>query len=335
MGRELRRRLGAVLVAGAITLLVTAPASAQSGPAGGASWTVYQGSTSGSGLAAPVSAVNTRSRAWTSPGLDGQLYGQPLVWAGRVYVATQNNTVYALSSATGAVIWSAHLGTPVPTASLPCGNISPVVGITGTPVIDPARGEIFVVAAELRHGTPAHILTGLDATSGRTELSQDVDPPGADPAALLQRTALTLDGGQVVFGMGGNFGDCSTYRGRVAAVPESGGTPRYFTVDGAPGESQGAVWMGGAAPVIDGSGNIWVTTGNGSVSSSSHAYDHSDGLLELAPSLDLLQYFAPRSWASDNSRDLDMSAAPALAPALPSAAGPAASTPVSGHRYRT
>lgn len=275
---------------------------------------MYHGNAAGTGVAGPVSAVHTGTRAWTSPALDGQLYGEPLMWAGRVYVATENNTVYALSAATGAVAWSAHLGTPVPSGSLPCGDIRPEVGITGTPVIDQSRDEIFVVAAEVVHGTPAHILAGLDTGSGRTEMTEDVDPPGADPAALLQRTGLTLDAGRVVFGMGGNFGDCSSYKGRVVAVPETGGTPRYFTVDGGPGESQGAVWMGGAAPVIDGTGNIWVSTGNGSVYSASHAYDDGDGLLELSASLGLLQYFAPTSWAANNSEDLDMSAAPALLP---------------------
>ena len=60
--------------------------------------------------------------------------------------------------------------------------------------------------------------------------------------------------------------------------------------------------MGGAAPVVDASGNIWVTAGNGSVTSSSHAYDDSDSVLELSPSLALEQYFAPSSWPSDNAR---------------------------------
>jgi len=141
-----------------------------------------------------------------------------------------------------------------------------------------------------------------------------VDPPGADPAALLQRTGLTLDAGQVVFGMGGNDGDCASYRGRVVAVPEKGGTPRDFTVDAAPSESQGAVWMGGAAPVVDSSGHIWVSTGNGSVYSYKHAYDDSDSVLELSSSLRLLQFFAPSTWATNNSQDLDMSTAPVLLP---------------------
>ena len=225
--------------------------------------------------------------------LDGQIYGEPLVYVGRVYVATENDTVYALSAATGTVAWSAHLGQPVPAGSLPCGNITPTVGITGTPVIDQSRGEIFVVADELANGSPAHRLVGFGTASGHIELSQDVDPPRADTTALLQRTGLTLDAGQVVFGFGGNYGDCSSYRGRVVAVPEKSGAPKYFTLDAAPDESQGAVWMGGTAPVVDGSGHIWVSTGAGSVYSDQHAYDDSDSILELSPSLQLVQFFAP------------------------------------------
>ncbi len=289
-------------------------ATLSAGPAGSSSWTVYHQDPAGTGVATSVTALNTSTRKWTSPTLDGEIYGEPLAYAGRVYVATENDTVYALSSATGAVVWSAHLGTPVPSGSLPCGNIAPIVGITGTPVIDPSRGEIFVVADEMVDGRPAHMLVGLATASGRTEMTRDVDPPGADPAALLQRTGLALDDGRVVFGMGGNYGDCGSYRGRVEAAPESGATPRIFTVDAAPGESQGSVWMGGAAPVVGSSGHVWVTVGNGSVTSSSHAYDHSDSVLELSSTMRLLQFFAPRTWASDNAHDADMSTAPALLP---------------------
>jgi outer membrane protein assembly factor BamB len=274
---------------------------------------VYHGDPEGSGVAAStVSSVTLSSAAWTSPALDGQLYGEPLAWNGHVFVATEDDTVYALSAATGAIEWSSHVGTPVPSGSLPCGDISPTVGITGTPVIDGTRSELFVVADELVNGSPAHELVGLSATTGKTELTQDVDPAGTTPSALLQRTGLTLDAGRVVFGYGGNYGDCSNYRGWVIAVPEAGGTPAEFAVDSASGESQGAIWMGGAAPVIDAQGDIWVSAGNGSVYSSSHAYDDSDSVLELSSSLTLLQYFAPASWAANNSRDLDMSTAPAL-----------------------
>jgi outer membrane protein assembly factor BamB len=275
---------------------------------------VYHDHPAGTGAAEPVGAIDTTTQAWTSATLDGQIYGEPLVYAGRVYVATENDTVYALSSATGRTVWSARLGTPVPAGSLPCGDITPTVGITGTPVIDGSRNEIFVVADDRAHGGQAHWLVGLSTASGQIEMSRHVDPPGADPAALLQRTGLTLDAGQVVFGMGGNFGDCASYRGRVVAVPETGGTPKFFTVDAAPGESQGAVWMGGAAPVVDGGGHIWVSTGNGSVYSNKQAYDDSDSVLELSSSLRLLQFFAPSTWATNNSQDLDMSTAPVLLP---------------------
>ena len=292
--------------------VVSPPAG--SGPPGTGSWTVYHGDPAGEGVALAVTAVDTKAPAWTSPAVDGQIYGEPLVYAGHVFVATENDTVYALSAATGAVTWSTHLGVPVPAGSLPCGDIRPTVGISGTPVIDRSRNEIFVVTDKLAGGKPTHTLVGLSTASGTIEMSQDVDPPGADPAALLQRTGLALDAGQVVFGMGGNDGDCASYRGRVVAVPETGGTPRDFTVDAAPGESQGAVWMGGAAPVIDGRGEVWVAAGNGSVYSAKDAYDDSDSVLELSSSLRLLQFFAPSAWPANNARDLDMSTAPALLP---------------------
>jgi outer membrane protein assembly factor BamB len=275
-------------------------------------WTVYHGNVSGSGNSDTVSSIDTKAPAWTSPALDGQIYGEPLIFSGRIFVATENDTVYALSSAHGNVVWSSHIGPPVPASSLPCGNISPTVGITGTPVIDQAKSELFVVADEVIDGKPAHMLVGLSTATGRTQMTERVDPPGADPAALLQRTGLTLDAGQVIFGLGGNYGDCATYRGRVEAVNESGGAPVVFTIDAAAGDSQGAVWMGGAAPTVDDSGNVWVSVGNGSVTSHGRSFDDSDSVLKLSSSLSLLAYFAPSNWPENNANDLDMSTAPAL-----------------------
>ena len=313
-------RLGATLIALVVpALMMWASTSAVGGEtalsatsSGDPSWPVYHQNAAGTGVAASVAAVDTASPAWTSPRLDGALFGEPLISSGQVFVATENDTVYALSSSTGAVLWSTHLGTPVPLRSLPCGNITPTVGITGTPVIDQARSEIFVVADELRNGNPTHMLVGLDTTSGRTEMTQDVDPAGSKPAALLQRTGLTLDANRVVFGFGGNYGDCSIYRGWLVGVDEAGGAPVDFAVDSAADESQGAIWMGGGAPAVDSRGDLWVGVGNGSVTSSGHPYDHSDSVLELSSSLQLLQYFAPRTWASDNANDLDLSMEPAL-----------------------
>ncbi len=154
-----------LLALASVTLVLgggpAAAATRTAQPAASSTGTVYHGDAHGRGVAGPVAAVNTTTRAWTSPALDGQIYGEPLVSSGRVYVATQDDTVYELSAATGAVVWSTHLGSPVPSTDLPCGNITPTVGITGTPVIDQSRGEIFVVADELVNGKPAHMFTGL------------------------------------------------------------------------------------------------------------------------------------------------------------------------------
>ena len=285
-------------------------------PAGaaGASWSTYHGDAAGTGVAAGYSRVITSSRAWVSRELDGELYGEPLVVGGDVIVATQRDVVYALSAGTGAVRWSRRLADPVPSSDLPCGNISPDVGITGTPVIDVSRDEVFVVADELVGRRIEHRLVGLDAQTGATMLSESVDPPGSDHAALLQRTGLTLDDGRVVFGFGGNYGDCGPYRGRVVAVPEGGGRPEDFTVDARGGEREGAVWMGGAAPVVNAEGDVLVSVGNGSVTSSQGPYDHSDSVLELSPSMHLMQYFAPTTWPQDNASDADFSMGPVILP---------------------
>ena len=71
------------------------------------------------GVALSVTKVKTTARAWTSPTLDGELYGEPLVSNGRVYVATEDDTVYSLSAATGKVVWSTHVATPVPVLAAP------------------------------------------------------------------------------------------------------------------------------------------------------------------------------------------------------------------------
>jgi hypothetical protein len=300
---------GLALLLGA--LVVAAPASVRA--ASGAephvdaasSWTVYHGDALGTGADLSGVTFSPPNYAWTSPTLDGQVYGEPLEATGRVYVATENNTIYALAANTGAVLWSTHIGSPVPSGDLPCGDISPTVGITGTPVLDVGRGEIFAVADEMGGGGPSHVLVGLNMYTGAYQMTQAVGPPGQNQASILQRTGLNLSDGNVVFGYGGNDGDCTTYSGWVVSVPEGGGTPGYY--EAVPIGHDGAVWQGGAAPEVDSAGNIWVTTGNGG---SSNPYDYSDSVLELSPGLSRTQYFAPTTWSSDNAHDLDLGSSP-------------------------
>jgi len=200
-------------------LVVAASRQAEAGqPRTGdvSAWTVYHGGALGS-ADSTLSRRSTRQEAWTSPELSGQLYGEPLVFSSDVYVATESDTVYALSATT-----EGGLVTPprpaVPSSLLPCGNIVPMVGVTGTPVIDLLATRSSSSRTNWR-GTAAAPAGGLDTVTGALELSRDVDPPGADPAALLQRTGLTLDHGRVVFAMGATTGLRDVPAGRLGPRP--------------------------------------------------------------------------------------------------------------------
>jgi outer membrane protein assembly factor BamB len=318
--RGLRTALAGSLLFGGLTTVSLAAANALTeGTASGAvtasDWTTFDHDSLRSGVDPSGNSFSPATPAWNSPTLDGQLYGQPLVFAGMVFAATENDTVYALAADSGGVLWSHHLGTPVEAADLPCGDISPTVGITSTPVIDASRSEIFVVADEASSPIAAHHLIGLDLYTGAVLLDEVIDPPDTDPAAQLQRASLALDDGSVIAGFGGNSGDCSDYHGLVVSAPEDGSTPTTYVVADLPGDSQGAVWMGGAAPTVDAQGNVWVATGNSAFQSSSDTYDESDGVLEISPAMKLVQAFAPKAWYADNASDLDLgSTAPALLP---------------------
>jgi outer membrane protein assembly factor BamB len=278
----------------------------------GTDWPVYHHDGLGSGNDPTSTNLSPATAAWTSAALDGSIYGEPLVQNGRVVVATENDTVYSLAANTGAVLWSTHIGTPVPNGDLGCGDIGPTVGITGTPVIDGVRGEVFAVTDELAGANGAqHYLAGLDLYTGALLLHQAIGLGSSSQLDQLQRTGLALDDGQVIAGFGGNYGDCGNYHGWIVSIPEGGGGQGSFEVASA--DSQGAVWMGGAAPLVDGQGNIWFATGNSASHQSTDPYDNSDGVIELSPSLGLLQSFAPSTWYSDNGSDADLgSSAPAL-----------------------
>jgi len=280
-------------------------------------WTTFDHDPQRTGVDSSGNSFSPAAPAWTSPVLDGQLYGQPLIAGGRVFVATENDTVYALAADSGQVLWSNHLGTPLDPSTVAglCGDIHPTVGITGTPVIDTARSELFVVDTVASAGNAVHRLVGLDLYTGAVVLDEGIDPPGAEPAFQLQRVSLALTDGRVVVGFGGNAGDCEPYHGLVVSAPENGAPVSTYTVADGPGDGQGAVWMGGAAPSIDAGGNVWVATGNSEYHSASDPPDQSDSVLELSPTMELLDSFAPSGWYDDNASDADLgSGAPALLP---------------------
>ena len=306
-------RFGGALIASAAIALAASVAPAV---AAVPSWTTYRRDAIRSGVDPDSTSPVAPSQAWQSPTLDGDIYGQPLVYGSRVFVATENDTVYALDSATGAVIWHAQLATAVPADQLPCGDIDPVVGITSTPVIDPTTGTIYVVADGwdgTHAGTIQHKLYGLSLADGSAAsgLPVVVDPAGSTPANQLQRAALALDGHKVIIGYGGNSGDCATYHGWLVAEPETGGPQQTFEVEPAAGENAGAIWGAGNGPVVDPSGDIWTATGNGFGTT----FGHQESVLELDSNLNLLQFWAPSDWLYLDDNDLDLgSSDPILLP---------------------
>ena len=273
----------------------------------GANWPEYNGNAARTGVADGVPPAGALTKAWTAH-LDGAVYGQPLVVGDEVIAATENDSVYALSRATGKVIWGKHLGTPV--AQPPqhgCGNIYPL-GITGTPVYDAGNGLVYAVAEVAGYH---HMLVALSAATGTVALHRYLDTPTSanQPAFNQQRPALAIDDGRVYATFGGLAGDCGPYQGSIVSAPLTGNGP--LTSWRTPTTREGAIWAPGG-PVIGPDGNLWVSIGNGAATSG--AYDGSDSVTELSPALHRLAYFAPSTWAADNARDLDLgSTQPVLA----------------------
>jgi polyvinyl alcohol dehydrogenase (cytochrome) len=281
-------------------------------------WTTYRHDGTRSGIDPDSTSPVTPSQAWQTPALDGEVYGQPLVYGAYVYVATENDSVYKLDAATGAMVWSEHLAVPEPSSAAPCGDIAPSIGITSTPVLDPATNRIYAVGAVSDSGTIHHELFALDLGSGQEVAGFPivVDPPfptGGAPVRQLQRVGLALDAGRILIGYGGNDGDCSTYWGWLVSAPTDATTAlSSFQVD--PGHAEGAIWGSGNAPAIDGAGNVYVATGNGSGDSTSDP-DYGDSVVKLNASASPLDWWAPPNWQSLDSSDLDLgSSLPTLLP---------------------
>jgi outer membrane protein assembly factor BamB len=277
-----------------------------------ADWTTYHGDSTLSGVDHSSGSALPFAPAWSVPGLSGKIWAQPLAFAGLVIVATENNDVYAFHEATGAPAWHVNLGPPVSSSALPCGDINPTVGITGTPVIDPATATLYVVA-DRRSGSSANrALFALDARTGAVHFFRSVEPPGDIPLNQLQRESLALDRGRVLVGFGGNDGDCGQYKGSLVSAPaDNRGANAVYTV---PTTREGAIWSGGGAPAVDAAGNVFVPTGN-AASSDPQNYDHGDTLEKLSPLAAELDYWAPASWAQDSANDADLgSVSPELLP---------------------
>lgn len=270
----------------------------------GEDWTTYHGDNGRTGYQQVANFTSVTSD-WNSTALDGIVFAEPLVYGGEVFVATENNSVYALNAQTGSVVWHTNLGEPVESNILPCGDIVPVTGITGTPVIDPSTGTLYVVS--YNGATVSHVLSAIDISTGAIVWQRGADPPGAVVTAQQERSALSLANGMVYIPYGGLAGDCAQYYGWVVGIPANGtGSIVVYKV---PTTREGGIWAPSGL-AVDASGNVYATTGNGA---SITTYDHGDSVVKLSPTLKEEGYFAPTNWSVLNQNDADLGS---LGPAI-------------------
>lgn len=279
--------------------------------------------------------------------LDGQSYTQPLYVSNLaipnqgthnvVFVATMNNSVYALDADTGAQYWKQNFGPPVH----PCdvewhNNIThgAGVGILGTPVIDSSTNTIYFVSRNetnfnpslcnwnssakstgVNQGTFTQSINALDITTGQPKFGSPVQIKATyttsdgtltfNPQVQNQRPALTLANGQVYIAWA-SHDDVGTYHGWIMAYGASDLVQHSVYSDTTSG-IEGGIWQAGQGLTVDASGNLLTSTGNGSFGTSSTGITQTgNSFVKLSPSLQLLDYFTPSNSTVLNQGDQDL-----------------------------
>ncbi|WP_375490969.1 choice-of-anchor D domain-containing protein [uncultured Jatrophihabitans sp.] len=207
--------------------------------------------------------------------LDGQIYAQPIVAKSTVLAVTENDKIYGLNSQTGAIKWSRDVGPYWPASNIGCGDLVPNIGITGTPVYDPATGTAYFTAkvndgADGNH--PHWYLHAIDITTGAERPnfpatiggSPSNDPGNTfNPKTAMQRPGLLLLGGVVYAGFASHC-DYGPYVGYVAGVNASTGKQTtLWSTEAGSSNSEAGIWQSGGGLVSDGAGRIILATGNG------------------------------------------------------------------------
>jgi Bacterial lectin/Bacterial Ig domain/Abnormal spindle-like microcephaly-assoc'd, ASPM-SPD-2-Hydin/PQQ-like domain len=212
--------------------------------------------------------------------LDGSVYAQPLVVGGTVVVTTEKASAYGVSASTGAILWTRHFGSPFQSASIGCGDLTPNLGSTSTPVYDTATGTVYLTTKLADGATirkPHWYLQAISLATGAErpgypvllQGTADNDPTVTfDPFVEHQRAGLLLAGGVVYIGFGSHC-DIGAWRGWVLAVGV-GASPHMqsvWTTEVANGSGAG-VWQAGGGLVSDGNDSagkprVFLATGNG------------------------------------------------------------------------
>jgi outer membrane protein assembly factor BamB len=249
--------------------------------------------------------------AFNAP-LPGAVHAQPLYWDGGdggqdlLIVATQRNEVIAFDPLTGSRIWSRTLASPAPRSELPCGNIDPL-GVTGTPVIDPARKLLFVAAMTSGPRHRVYALSLADGSISGTPFDVEASVSGFSSSLQNQRGALALQNGVLYVPYSGHYGDCGNYSGWVIGFDTNGSLPpaSYRTGHG------GGIWsMGGVAAM---GGSLFVATGN---TIGLSTWNGGEAILKLAPGPSFsgatADFYTPSNWLQLDNGDTDIGTAGAL-----------------------
>ena len=281
--------------------------------------------------------------------VDGQVYAQPLYVSGLkvagaahnvVFAATEHDSVYAFDADSGGEpLWRVSFlsagVTTVPSSNTGCGQITPEIGITGTPVIDLMAGTLYVVAMTLENGTYAHRFHALDIASGAERpgspvLIQATVPGTGEGGSTLtfkakdykERPGLLLLNG-VVYTAWSSHCDIGKYHGWLMGY-DAKTLQQVSVYNNTPNGNEGSFWAGGAAPAADAQGNIYLIAGNGTFDADRGGPDLGEAFIKLSTkgTLALSDWFAPFNAAVLNSRDLDIGSSGALL--LPEEVGSAA-----------
>jgi hypothetical protein len=255
--------------------------------------------------------------------LDEQVDAQPLLTAVKIggktrqvlYVATENDTIYAIAAATGEILLSRNLGPAVPMSVLPgqCGNNSALVGINSTPVIDLAASTLYVMAYSLPKNTQTWSLYALDLATLADKVPPAVVAASAplsdgstykfNAAVSRQRAALLEANGDIYAGFA-SFCDLESQaqRGFVLGWQAGSLTPlpanriNNKLAHSAQEFFLSSVWMSGSGIAANGAGRLFFTTGNSDPSGTSYnpVTNLSESVVKMAPDLSRVEgFFTP------------------------------------------
>jgi hypothetical protein len=271
-----------------------------------------------------------------------------------LYVATEHDSVYAfdtdsVNGNTSTFLWKASVLGSGETSSdnRGCGQVSPEIGVTSTPVIDRSRGThgaIYVVAmSKDANGNYFHRLHALDLTTGAElfggpTLVQATYPGTGDNSSggnvvfdakqYKERPGL-LEIGTTIYTTWSSHCDAGPYTSWVMSYDAST-LAQTSVLNLVPNGSEGGIWMAGTAPAADASGNIYFMVGNGDFDTTLNASgfpsqgDCGQCYVKLASSapITLLDYFTPSNTVSESNADTDFgSGGPLLLPDLVDANG--------------